>query len=141
MRTSYSRLKLCVEKLLESEQMECRRAGLVQTTLLVPLASMASMATTTSVAPMASTATMVPKAVTALLAPKLNIGILQPRLQLSSHTKRNPEVSDGWTELVECELKVPAKLMENELVDCFTKLVKNEQMDYLTKLLAKLMLE
>ena len=41
----------------------------------------------------------------------------------------DPEVSDGWTELVECELKVPAKFMENEL------------MDYLTKLLAKLLLE
>ena len=31
----------------------------------------------------------------------------------------DPEVSDGCTELVECELKVPAKIMENELMDCF----------------------
>ena len=50
----------------------------------------------------------------------------------------DPEVSDGWTELVECELKVPAKLMENELMDCFTKLVKNELMDCLPKLLVKI---
>ena len=48
------------------------------------------------------------------------------------------EVPAGWTKLVECELKVPAKLMENELMDCFTKLVKNELMDCLTKLLAKI---
>ena len=51
------------------------------------------------------------------------------------------EVSDVWSKLVECELKVSAKLMENELMDCFTKLVKNELMDCLTELLAKLLLE
>ena len=51
------------------------------------------------------------------------------------------EVSDGWTKVVECELKVPAKLMENELMDCLAKLMKNELMDCLTKLLAKLLLE
>ena len=27
----------------------------------------------------------------------------------------DPEVSDGWSKLVECELKVPAKLVVNEL--------------------------
>ena len=54
----------------------------------------------------------------------------------------DPEVSDGWTEVVECDLKVPARLMQNELMDFFyTKLVKNEQMDCLTKLLAKWLLE
>ena len=37
---------------------------------------------------------------------------------------------------MECELKVPAKLMENELMDCFTICVKNELMDCPTKLLA-----
>ena len=46
----------------------------------------------------------------------------------------DPEVSDGWSKLVVCELKVPAKLVVNEL-----KLVKNELMDCLTKLLGKMM--
>ena len=39
---------------------------------------------------------------------------------------------------MECELKVPAKLMENELMDCLGKLVKNELMVCLSKLLAKI---
>ena len=66
------------QKLLESEQMECRGAGLVQATSMAPMASMASMA------PMASMATMFPEAVTVLLVPKLNIRIPQPRLQLAA---------------------------------------------------------
>ena len=84
------------QKLLESEEMECRGAGLAQTSL-VPLAVVASMATM---------ATMVPEAVAALLAP-------------NEEKLMDSEVSDGWTKLVECELRVPAKLMENELMDCF----------------------
>ena len=52
----------------------------------------------------------------------------------------DPEVSDGWSKLVECELKVSAKLVVNELKGCLVKLVKNELMDCLTKLLGKLML-
>ena len=47
--------------------MDCRRAGLVQTTSFVPLAVVAS---------------MIPEAVAALLAPKLNVGM--PRLQLAA---------------------------------------------------------
>ena len=42
------------------------------------------------------------------------------------------EVSDGWTKLVECELKAPAKLMENELMDCFFK-IGEERADGLPK--------
>ena len=38
----------------------------------------------------------------------------------------DPEVSDGWSKLVECELKVFAKLVVNELKGCLLKLVKNE---------------
>ena len=53
----------------------------------------------------------------------------------------DPEVSDGWSKLVECELKVPAKLVVNELKGCIVKLLKNELMDCLTELLGKLMLE
>ena len=75
-------------KLLESEQMACRGGGLVQTTSLVPLASMATMA---PMASKASMATMVPEAVAALLAPKLGTGTPQPRLQLAA----TPKESDG----------------------------------------------
>ena len=53
---------------------------------------------------------------------------------------RHTEVSNGWSTLVECELKVFAKLVANELKGCLAKLVKNELMDCLTKLLGKLML-
>ena len=62
---------------------------------------------------------------TALLAPKLTKGILQPRQE----KLMDSEVSDGWTKMAERELKVLAKVMENELMDC------------LAKLLAKLLLE
>ena len=79
------------QKLLETEQMDCRGAGLVQTTSLVPLAVVALMATMASIAPMASMATMVLEAVAALLTPKLNVGIPQPRLQLAA----TPRESDG----------------------------------------------
>ena len=48
------------------------------------------------------------------------------------------EVSDVWSELVECELKVPAKLVVNELMGCLTKLAKNELMDCLTKNVGKI---
>ena len=41
---------------------------------------------------------------------------------------------------MECELKVSAKLVVNELKGCLVKLVNNELMDCLTKLLGKLML-
>ena len=53
----------------------------------------------------------------------------------------DPEVSDGWSKLVECELKVPAKLVVNELMGCLAKLVMNELVDCLAKLLGNLMLE
>ena len=49
----------------------------------------------------------------------------------------DPEVSDGRSKLMECELKVPAKLVVNELKGCLLKLVKNELMDCLTELLRK----
>ena len=52
----------------------------------------------------------------------------------------DPEVSDGWPKLVECELKVLVTLVVNELKGCLVKLVKNELMDCLTKLLGRLML-
>ena len=67
--------------------------------MVVKLTWMASMA------PMASMASMVPEAVTALLAPKLTFGTLQPRLQPHQEKLMDPEVSDGWTKFVECELK------------------------------------
>ena len=121
------------QKLLANEQMDCRRAGLAQASPLVPMA------------PMASMATMVLEAVTASLAHKLTVGILQPRLQLAAALGE----TDGFRSLRrcgqnwwKCELKVPAILMENELMDClYQNLVKNELMDCLTKLLAKLLLE
>ena len=40
--------------------------------------------------------------------------------------------------MAERELKVLAKVMENELMDCFTQMVKNELMDCLTKLVGKI---
>ena len=73
------------QKLLESEQMDCRGVELAQTTSLVLLAVVASMA------PMASMATMVPEAVVALLAPKLNVGIPQPRLQPTATLRESDE--------------------------------------------------
>ena len=42
------------QKLLESEKMDCRGAGLAQTTSLVPLASIASMASMASMTSMAT---------------------------------------------------------------------------------------
>ena len=42
--------------------------------------------------------------------------------------------------MVECELKVSAKLVVNELKGCLVKLVKNELMECVTKLLGKVML-
>ena len=48
------------QKLLESEKMDCRGAGLAQTTSLVPLASMTSMTSMATVVPVASTALMGP---------------------------------------------------------------------------------
>ena len=47
------------QKLLESEEMDCRGAGLVQTTSWVLMAVVASMATMVSMAPMAPMASMV----------------------------------------------------------------------------------
>ena len=70
-------------------------------------------------------------AVTALLAPKLTKGILQPRSQLAA----TPRETDGFRSLRRVDkiggmrAEIPAKLMENELMDC------------LAKLLGKLMLE
>ena len=128
------------QKLLANEQTDCSRAGLAQASPLVPIAVVAWMA---SMAPMAPMAPMVPEAVTPLLAPTPTIGILQPRLQLAA----TPRETDGFRSLRRVDkigmrmLKVPAKLMENELMDCFTKLVKNELLDCLAKLLAKLLLE
>ena len=95
--TSYSRLKLCVvkfcidgktdgRKLLESEQMDCRGAGLASMASVVPLASMASMA------PMASMATTVLVALAALMVPNLTVKILKTCLQLTV-TPRGTECS------------------------------------------------
>ena len=52
----------------------------------------------------------------------------------------DPEVSNGWSKLMVCELKVFAYLVVNELKGCLAKLVKNELMDCLAKLLGKVML-
>ena len=128
------------QKLLESEQMDCRGAGLVQTISLVPLAVVASMATMASMAPMASMATMVPEAVAALLAPKLNIGIPQSRLQPAA-TPRESDGSRSRRGVDRIGGMRAAEVMENELMDCFTKLVVNELKDCFAKLLAILLLE
>ena len=78
------------QKLLETEQMERRGAGLVQTTSLVLMAGVASMATMASTASMA---TMLP-AVTALLAPKLDTGILPSLKPLTQEPKSSRKLFD-----------------------------------------------
>ena len=44
----------------------------------------------------------------------------------------DPEVSDGWLKLMECELVDAVKFVENELKGCLVKLVKNEVIDRLS---------
>ena len=77
-------------KLLESEQMDCRGAGLVQTTSRVLTAVVAPMAPMASMV-LASVASMAPMAWMDLMAPELSVGILQWSLQLAA----TPWENDG----------------------------------------------
>ena len=68
--------------------------------------------------------------------------VLLMSLHLAATARENdgsmdPEVSDGWSKLVECELKVSAKLVVNELKGCLVKLEKDDLMHCLTILLVK----
>ena len=98
MHTSYSRLKLWVvksvrskehmggRKLLESEQMDCRRVGQALMASLVQLASMASMAPMASMTSMASSGGS-----GGFDGAQVNHGNPEDVLALDGHTKRS-----GW---------------------------------------------